>query len=217
MRYSDINYKPVYAKDLLHNLSFRGAKLDRIYRILLNREERNQSWYKMAKSADVAYGWAHRKLSEVENRGLIKGSRVKEPSKLFKLWASHKVPIYIREYHVKDPKNILKNSPFDFSLTKYFAENLVNNYLFPKVYDVYVRSQDLPGWHDILSSMGYVGRGNVRVLVADEHVFWGTKKVQGWPVVSIQQLIVDLIREGMECLEAVDQLMEKYYHDQWIV
>ena len=217
MRFSDINYKPIYAKDLLHEFTFRGAKLDRIYRILLNQEEKSQSWYKVAKNADVAYGWAHRKLSELESKGFIKGSRVKEPSKLFGMWAGHKVPIYTREYHIKDPKGLFKDNSLEFALTKYYAENLMNNYLFPKVFDVYVRLQDLQGWHDILSSNGYVGSGNVRILVADEHVFWRAKKVQGWPVVSIQQLIVDLIREGAECLEAVDQLMEKYYHDQWIV
>jgi len=217
MRYSDSNYKPFYAQDLHRELHFRGAKLDRIYRILLALNNNGRSWYKLAKEAGVAYGWAHRKLDELKIKGLIMGSQVIKPRELFRIWADHRVPIYVREYHVKDPQGILKGSPLEFAITKYYAENLLNNYLFPKVYDLYVKAQDIDTWHELLSSKGYVGSGNLRILVVDEHVFWKTKRVDGWPLVSLQQLIVDLIREGAECIEAVDQLLEKHYHDQWIV
>ena len=217
MRYSDPNYKPLYSQDLLRELSFRGAKVDRIYRTLLASHNNGHSWYKIAKEADVAYGWAHRKLDELRTTGLIKGSKVAQPRELFKIWAAHRVPIYVREYHIKDPQGILKDSPLAYSLTKYYAENLLNNYLFPKVYDLYVNPRDLVAWNELLSSNGYVGSGNLRLLLTDVHVSWGAKVVDGWPVVGLQQLIVDLIREGAECIEAVQQLMEKYYHDQWIV
>ena len=217
MKYSDMNYKPLYTNKLYQDHSFRGAKLDRLFRTLLDLGLESMSWYQIAKSTSVAYGWAHRKLSELENRGVIKGSKVLKPRDLFQIWATHKVPIYVREYHVKDPQVILKNCGMEFTLTKYYAENLVNNYLFPKVYDLYIKNDELLNWHDLFSSKGYVGSGNIRVLMADEHVFWNMKKVNDWPIVCTQQLIVDLIREGIECIEAVDQLMEKYYNDQWIV
>ena len=217
MRYSDSNYKPFYSQDLHREFHFRGAKLDQIYRILLALDNDGRSWYRLAHEAGVAYGWAHRKLDELKKIGLIIGSQVVKPRELFRIWADHRVPIYVREYHVKDPQGILKDCPYEFAITKYYAENLLNNYLFPKVHDLYVKAHDLVAWHELLSSKGYVGGGNLRILVADEHVSWGTKVVGGWPVVSVQQLIVDLIREGAECIEAVDQLLEKYYHDQWIV
>jgi hypothetical protein len=38
--------------------------------------------------------------------------------------------------------------------------------------------------------------------------------VKGWPLVSIQQLIVDLMRTGAECAEAADLLIGREYLDR---
>jgi hypothetical protein len=49
--------------------------------------------------------------------------------------------------------------------------------------------------------------------LSDENVFWDGKKIQGWTIVSIQQLIVDLLREGVECTEAAELLIRRFYND----
>jgi hypothetical protein len=71
---------------------------------------------------------------------------------------------------------------------------------------------ELEKWHNYLMNSGYVGKGNVKIYFTDQHVFFEKYEVEGWPVVSIQQLIVDLIREGAECKEAAEILMKRIYN-----
>ena len=54
-----------------------------------------------------------------------------------------------------------------------------------------------------------VGKGNLRLLPADEHTFYKASKLQGLAVVSLPQLIVDLLAEGGPCIEAAQLLLEK--------
>jgi hypothetical protein len=66
-------------------------------------------------------------------------------------------------------------------------------------------------WHKLLTKHGYVGKGNIQVLLADDHVFFERQNVGGYPLVSTQQLIVDLYRTGAECAEAADLLVSRSY------
>lgn len=54
-------------------------------------------------------------------------------------------------------------------------------------------------------------KGNVQIILADQHVFFERGTVENKPMVSIQQLIVDLYRNGAECTEAADLLVERTY------
>jgi hypothetical protein len=56
---------------------------------------------------------------------------------------------------------------------------------------------------------GLYGKGNVRVIVADEQIMYGKRKIKNLSVVSTPQLIVDLTNEGGPCQEAAEMLMEK--------
>lgn len=188
-----------------------GAKVDRIYRILLNPRNGRKTWYSIAKEASVSYGWAYRVLKGLEERKMIKGQVLKRPRKVFELWLARPDPRRYREYHVKDPKKVLSEAGLDYALTGYFAENLLGQYLFPRLFEFYIKKEDALKWHRYLSKKGLVGRGNVRVLMDDEHVFYGRRKVDGWPIVCPQQVIIDLLREGAECVEAADLLIKRCY------
>jgi len=188
-----------------------GDKVERIYRVLLSRKATRLTWYRIAKEADVSYGWAYRVLKGLERDEIIKGRELRDPRVLFARWADRKDRRVYREYHVQDPASLLKGAGADYALTGYFAENLIGHYVFPRYHEFYVHRQDAPGWHERLSGKGYVGKGNVQVLLTDEHVFYEATVVDGWPVVSIQQLIVDLYRTGAECGEAADLLVERAY------
>jgi len=190
-----------------------GSKVDRIYRILLSRDLSRPSWYRIAKLADVSYGWAYRILTTLKGDKVIDRSRVRKPKRLFETWAGRPDGRVYREYHLPDPRKVLKGAKTDFALTGHFAENQVTGYLFPRYYDLYIHEKDIVAWHRSLVKNGYVGKGNVRIFLSDEHVFFERWKVHGWPIVSIQQLIVDLIREGAECGEAADMLIGRYYND----
>ena len=110
---------------------------------------------------------------------------------------------------VKEPLELLKKSKLDYSLTTYQAENLVQHYLFPSRIDIYIKEEDLDSWHSLMTKNGLYGKGNVRVIVTDEHVMFGRKKISGLFIVSTPQLIIDLIKEGGPCREAADMLMKR--------
>ena len=187
-------------------------KVERIYRVLASRKLENITWYRIAKEADVWYSWAHRVLKKLENEKIIKGSEILNPKALFDKWASRNDHRIYREYHIQNPNEVLKSVSMEYALTGYFAENLMGQYLFPRYHEIYIRVSDSIKWHRYLSEMGYVGKGNVQVILADEHVFFEASKVDSWPIVSVQQLIVDLYRNGAECTEAADILVGRVYH-----
>jgi molybdenum-dependent DNA-binding transcriptional regulator ModE len=55
-------------------------KVQRIFRILLSRERKKDlSWYRIAKDADVSYGWAYKILKNLEDSDIIKDSVVEDP------------------------------------------------------------------------------------------------------------------------------------------
>jgi hypothetical protein len=186
-------------------------KIERIYRVLLSPSGRKRTWYRIAKDADTAYGWTHRVLSELQDQGVIKGSDVIEPERLFGIWAERRTSTRFREYHIQDQLKTIKNAKLDFALTTYYAEQLVGNYLFPRYIDLYIHEEDANKWHHYMSQHGYVGKGNVRILRGDEHVFWEANDKTALKTVSVQQLIVDLLREGGVCMEAAELLIEGFY------
>ena len=99
-----------------------------------------------------------------------------------------------------------------YALTTYKAENLVNHFLFPSRTDLYIRSDDLRDWKRLITEehKGFFGKGNLRLLVYDEHVFYNMKKRKGLWTVSIPQIMHDLKKEGGVCGEAYDMMVMKY-------
>ena len=188
-----------------------GDKVERIYRVLLSRKIKKMTWYRVAKEAGVGYSWAYRVLKDLENARIIKDLDIRDAKAAFRRWAGRDDRRVYREYNIQDPAKVLRKAKMDYAFTGYFAENMVGHYVFPRFFELYIHREDAAGWHKFLSESGYVGKGNVQVILSDEHVFFERGKVDGWPVVSIQQLIVDLYRTGAECAEAADLLVEKEF------
>lgn len=187
----------------------RGLIRERIVRILLNNPSGDLTKYRVAKLAEGAYSWVHDFLKELEDKGLIKKTKVVNYRKLIFLWKEFQVVPDKRDYMVKNPLEILKSSKLKYALTTYGAENMVQEYLFPSRIDFYIESKDKEKWHGILSQEGLVGKGNTRMLIGDVHVFYNSVEKEGLKVVSVPQLIVDLLSEGGPCAEAADMLIEK--------
>ena len=111
---------------------------------------------------------------------------------------------------VKEPLKILKKTKLDYTLTTYQAENIVQHYLFPSRIDMYIKENDLDNWHSLMTKNGLYGKGNVKIIIADEHVMYAKRIINGISIVSVPQLIVDLAHEGGPCREAAEMLMEKF-------
>ncbi len=187
----------------------RGHIRERVIRVLLNHPDGKLTQYKTAKLADGSFSWVHDVLKNLEKRGLVKGTKVLKYKELCMLWKDWKSLPRKREYMVKDPLEILSKIELKYALTTYSAENLVQGYLFPSRVDFYIDPTDLKKWHHVVSEKGLVGKGNVRILMTDNHVFYNSFIKNGLTVVSIPQLIVDLLVEGVVAVEAAEKLLEK--------
>jgi len=191
----------------------RGKVRDRILRFLTNNPDGDTSKYEIAKRTCASYPWVRNFLLNLEEMRLVKGTKVLDYPALLRYWQSVNIKRKYREYMVKEPLKLLKNSKLPYALTTYQAENLIQNYLFPSRIDVYIKEDDWKQWHDIISKKGLVGKGNMRLLLADEHVFYMSFEKNGLKIVSIPQLIIDLMIEGGVCVEAAELLIKKVMKD----
>lgn len=178
-------------------------------RVLLNKPEGSLTKYKLAKEAETSFPWTHEFLNKLEAKKLVKGTQVTDYSGLIHYWLTVKAQPERREYMHKDPIILIRKTNLPYALTTYQAENLVQHYLFPSRTDLYISPKHAEQWHNELTAEGLAGKGNVRLLMADSHVFYGASKLQGLTVVSTPQLIVDLLEEGGVCTEAAEKLLKK--------
>jgi hypothetical protein len=201
-------------------------KRERILRVILNYPKGSISTYRIAKEAECSRSWAIAFLHKLEKMKLVKkisnisesnrkmeGTCVIDVMGLFNYWIEISHPLYIREYHVKNPIHCLEKTSLNYALTTYQAETLTQNYLFPSRTDLFVREEDVEKWHKLFTKNGLTGKGNVKIIIEDEHVFYKSKQKKGFKVVSIPQLIVDLLKEGGVAEEAAIMLMRKKYNE----
>jgi len=187
----------------------RGVIRERVLRILLNNPAGNLTRYRVAKMAEGAYPWVHELLKKLEKEGAVKGTQVKDFRKLAELWKDWRTPVTSREYMLRNPLDVLRKTDLEYALTTYLAENLVQRYLFVSRVDLYIHHNDLKKWHSLFAKEGLVGKGNTRILMADDQVFYGVSEREGFKIVSMPQLVVDLMSEGGVCVEAAEMLREK--------
>ena len=194
-------------------MKLRGIIRSRIIRVLLNTPDGSLTGYRIAKLAGSSYPWAYQVLQRLNSDGLVSGTKVEDYVGLINYWRGVRVLPDKREYMHKEPLPLVKKADLRYALTTYAAENLIQHYLFPSRTDVYVRRSDIGRWHDIFEEEGLVGQGNLRLLQADEHVFYRSFERTGLTVVSLPQLILDLLEEGGVAVEAADLLLGKVGHD----
>jgi hypothetical protein len=165
--------------------------------------------YKLAKMAEASFPWTHEFLNKLQAQKLVKDTKVTDYAGLINYWLQIKTKPKKRDYMHKNPIDLIQTSKLPYALTTYQAENLVQHYLFPSRIDLYIKKEDADKWHEAVTAEGLVGKGNLRLLITDEHVFYGAFKRQNLTVVSIPQLIVDLFEEGGVCTEAAEKLINK--------
>ena len=153
----------------------RGRVRERVIRILLEKPDGALTKYRVAKEAECSFPWVHEFLNKLEAMGLVSKTRVRDYLGLVRYWLRVKTKPDRRGYMHKDPLSLLRRTRLRYALTTYQAENLVQRHLFPSRVDLYIREKDERRWHElILSKGGLVGEGNVRLLLADGHVFYET-------------------------------------------
>ncbi len=187
----------------------RGLKRERILRVLLT-EPKPLSKNELSKKAQCTRQWVILFLRELEKKKLVKETKVVNPVGLIKYWLTiHKKPKKYREYMVKEPVRLLKKTKLDYALTTYQAENILQHHLFPSRIDIYIKEEDLQSWHSHLLKEGLYGKGNIRIIVTEEQVTYGKRKINGLFIISLPQLIIDLYTEGGPAGEAAEMLLLK--------
>jgi len=197
----------------MNTMKQRGRIRERLIRILLNEPNGTLTMYRISKEAKCSFPWVHEFLRKLEAKTLVNKTRVKDYTGLLKYWLEVKTHADKEEYMHKDPLNLLKRTRLQYALTTYQAENLVQHYLFPSRIDLYIMKTDTEQWHELLTKEGLVGKGNVRLLTTDDHVFYGSFQREGLNIVSLPQLTVDLFEEGGVCVTAAEKLLEKVAKD----
>lgn len=187
----------------------RGTIRERILRVILNEPEGSLTKYRLSKKASASFPWTHEFLGKLEADGYVKYTKVLDFEGLIRYWIEIRRKPGNKEYLIQRPLQLLRDTDLTYTLTTYQADNLIQGYLFPSRIDLYVRGKEKEDWHKLLSGKGLVGKGNVRILFDNDHVFYGAQETRGLWVVSYPQLLVDLFMEGGVCIEAAEQLLGK--------
>ncbi len=187
-----------------------GVKRERIIRVLMNQPNGSLTKYRIAKLSECSTSWTIEFLQNLEKKGYIEGTKVLRLKKLLEYWASIARKSLHYDFFVQSPTDFLRNIDMEYVLTTYLAENLLNHYLFPSRADLYIHREELEQWKKRIIKKGMVGKGNLRLLLYDPHVFYKKQRIKSFTVASTPQVLVDLRREGGVCLEAYEMLVKKY-------
>lgn len=189
----------------------RGIKKERILRVLLNHPDGRLSKYRIAREADASEPWVREYTDHLERDDLLDDTTVLRPRALYEEWQQVRITPNQVSVSLQWPMDLLAETDRSYALTTYQAENIVQAYLFPSTTDFYVRPEETDEWMEIIEDKGLLGGGNTRVRVTDDHVFYRTQRRDDHVVVSIPQLIVDLLAEGGHCTEAAEKLIDLFH------
>lgn len=189
----------------------RGHKKEHILRVLLNHADGKLTKYRIAKEGDTSEPWVLEYTEQLEQNGLIENTTVLRPRALYEEWQDIRVKPNQLSVSLQQPMELLQEIDLNYALTTYQAENLVQGFLFPSTTDFYIQPEQAKRWTQIIEDNGLLGGGNTRVRVADDHVFYNMEHYDNYTVVSVPQLIVDLLEEGGPCEEAADKLIESFH------
>lgn len=192
----------------------RGFNKGRIIRVLLNHTGENITKYRVAQLAGASEPWTRQYTETLEERGLLNGTEVVSPEKLYRIWLTQRIEPNQLEVSLQQPMDFLAGTDLQYGLTTYQAENLHQGVLFASITDFYIFPNEIDDWLEVIEEKGLLGGGNTRIRVLDEQVFYNQQESEGFSTVSIPQLILDLLAEGGPCEAAAEKLIDSYHGEQ---
>ena len=143
--------------------------------------------------------------------GYIDGTTVVDPAALYDRWLDTRIEPNTVRVSLQQPLDTVRNADLDYALTTDEAEQVHQGFLFASTTALYVREADIKAWLDLIEQTGFVGGGNTELRATDEHVFYNTQRIEDVTMVSVPQLIVDLLDEDGPAVEAANRLMTRYH------
>jgi hypothetical protein len=192
----------------------RGFNKGRIIRVLLNHTGDDLTKYRVAQLSGASEPWTRQYTDQLAEQGLIDGTEVITPAKLYQVWLDQRIEPNQLEVSLQQPMDLLAETDLQYALTTYQAENLQQGFLFTSTTDFYIAPAEINDWLAVVEEKGLLGGGNTRIRVLDDHVFYNQQAVDGFSIVSIPQLILDLLAEGGPCEQAAEKFINSYHGDQ---
>jgi hypothetical protein len=150
-------------------------------------------------------------LRKIETKKLVKKTKILDIDKLIDYYLSIMPKLKNFDFYVQEPVKFLQQAKLDYAITTYAADNFTTKQLFPSRYDAYVNEEDITKWKVLVLKNGLLGKGNLRLIITnDKAIFKESQIIKGIRIVSIQQLLIDLKREGGVCMEAYEILVKRY-------
>ncbi len=190
----------------------RNIKNIRIIKRLLERPDGSWTMYALAKESGASQPFGIKMIRKLESMGLVSRTEVTDLGGLARYGAGIiPGPTVTVNFYIPEPVEFLKKSKERYALTTYFAENLVTHHLFPSRCDAYMSTEGLNRLKGSILKKGLAGAGNTRLMIpVDERIIDEAQVIQGACVVSLGQLMMDLVREGGVCMEAFDILVKRH-------
>lgn len=181
----------------------RGLQRERLLRNLLERQGQTFTPYDLALHAGVTPQYGYKWVRQLEEAGLLDGTRVVNFDRLWAYWRRHHARPTRREYRMRDPEEFLRKrnaAPYGLTTARW---------------DLYIDPAQLRTWDVWLREEGdaLVGPGNVRLLLHDARVTEESRDIQGLRVVPDALLVLDLLDEGGPCAEAAERIQQ---HRGWV-
>jgi hypothetical protein len=189
----------------------RNVKNVRIIKQLLERPNGSLTKYKLAKASGCSRQWVIQFLRKLEEMDLVHGTKVKDIMGLARYGA--KViprPLKVLNLFHSNPVEFVTMNVSRYAFTTYSAENLITHHLFPSRYDVYLEMDMLEALYEKAFNEGWLGSGNLRLIVpVDARILDDVQKAGDVTVVGLGQLMIDLVKEGGVCEEAVQEMVRR--------
>ena len=182
-------------------------------RVLLNNPDGSLTKRELGREAGTSSAWAIKFTNQLADENFIEGTRVLDPRGLYEYWREVRISPSNVSVSLQSPVEAIQEFGAVHAFRTYRAENAYKGFLFASNTAVYVQPDDAAAWNSSIEEKGLVGAGNTEFGIADEGVFYNATTVSGIRIVSIPQLIVDLLAEGGPCEEAAKRLIEAF-HDQ---
>ncbi len=189
----------------------RNIKNVRIIKRLLERPDGTWTKYALAKQSGASQPFGLKVIKLLEGKGFVEGTRVIDMEGLARYGSGIAPgPIMVVEFYVPEPVEFIRRNAIEYAITTYFAENMVTHHLFPSRCDVYVTRKTFSDMRAKVLDEALIGGGNTRLIVpVDEGIVDDANVIRGVRIVSLGQLMLDLVREGGVCMEAFEMVVKR--------
>jgi hypothetical protein len=190
----------------------RNVKNVRIIKRLLESPDGEWTKYGLAKASGCSRPWVIEFLGTLERASLVSGTKVTDIMGLVK-YGARIIPPPLRSVacHHQQPLKLLRTAGTEYAITTTYAENEVTHHLFKTRCDAYVTEGAMKRlWKRVVRD-GLLGRGNLRLIIpVDGDIIKEARTIRGIRVVSMGQLMMDLMKEGGVDVQAVEEMVKRH-------